>query len=270
MLFKFVIATALICISYCPTLLAEDVRAMKDKYRRYDLGERMRNEVSVSSNSLFQIMFHDRGLPDRTNLFYRIRPLVGFEEKRDSRSARRFDFSVGSMTLSNALDLLVKNDSEYSWTLAEGVVAIGPKQSALDVRVPEFFVVDSDIYTAAESLFGQLENPEFAETQKGFRTMGLPQYRTGGPRLNIHLINPTLRDCLNELVRRDGYHDWYLRYFSQKGRAPALIVYFLARPEGVRNAHKRAEEDAHKNFEAKSLRDGFKKANDGTWFKAGQ
>jgi len=261
-------AIALLMLLCNQAVQASEISTMKDPFPRYGLDEQIQGSMSASSARVNQVL-----LPSprsAANLFYRMKSLVGFEDKRSGSGEpqKQFEYSAVNLTLRQALDLLTSKDTDYVWEVSSGVINIHPRDSMLDIRIPQFTAKGVGIYGAASLLKRQLTQPGFEHAMDRVIEQGQSGhfgfYEANGPRINVDLVNPTLRQCLNEMIRQDGSHDWVA-----SGTTAEFRVNFLPRARGVREVHKKAMEGRHKEFEEKSLREGFQKGKDGTWVKPG-
>lgn len=255
----------------CGMLSASETSKLKDRFPRYDLDEKMNRDVAAAAQTFIGILFKDpKSRPSGpVNLFQRVKPQIGFEEKRylKGESPIKFDYSVEQLTLRRALDLLVEKDADYVWEMAGGVINIIPKDSELNIRVSSFTVDNIDIYSALSILIKQIGRPNIQhalQSNIARQETIYPYYRNDGPRIKVSLTNATLRDCLNALVRQDGLHDWHLRHYSTDFK-----IEILPRMSGLSATFLRTEKRRNKEFEEKSLREGFRKGKDGTWSKPG-
>lgn len=238
---------------------------LDDRFQRYDLDERLA-DVSVSSVTSYEMTRH---LVDRSRL------PMGFEEKPDEqrRCERpnpcvRRDYSLRDLTLRRALNLLVQNDPDYKWTTSDGVINFIPSEgSLLDIRISSFVVSDVDIFAAAEALTAAIPQPEFRQAllESNRRRVYYGKY---APRLNINMVNPTLRECLNELVRQDGFTDWHVHYWKT-GSFPRFTIVLILRNSGIDAANKRYLKIHVKERERQLIREGFRKTKGGAWVKPG-
>lgn len=249
------------------TFKMADILEAGDPYPRYGLDEPMKGEISLATTTANYL---------HIPLISRSKMHFGWEDagRRGKKPPVKFEYKVGNLTFRQALDMLVSKDSEYSWAESGGIINIVPQDSVLNIRVPNFTVNDLAIYGAARQLFGQVAQIEkiFQPTLRDIvdrqqKTFAL--YEMGAPRIKIGLKNSTLRECLNELVLRDGSHDWVLFYPSYLKDPFDFLIEFRPRRSGLVAAHKKAKEKRHKEFEEKALREGFRKGRDGTWSKPG-
>lgn len=254
-----------VAASNCSVSASESIGDLKDSFPRYSLDERMRGDVFLTSTTVYDVVLQ---------VISRSKLPIGFEEKRGEEqqyerrdSRKRFNYSVGNLTLRGALDLIVQNDPDYKWEEANGTINIVPLKSLLDLRIVSFSASNTDIYSAAEVLAKQIPQADYKQAlNSNIPKTTFADYRSDGPRLNINLINKTLRECLNELARQDKYHDWQFHYRS-KTSSRLFDIVFRPRNSGMAAANKKAGERHLREREEKLLREGFIKTKGGAWVK---
>lgn len=122
-------------------------------------------------------------------------------------------------SLNTALNSIVRQDPWYEWTLEQGAVNLIPTNDEPDflkIKIKNFRL-DGDLNTdlALEKLLRLPELKDKAEEinlNKGLMFIGLISLRNTKPRLKFELKNVTVRQALNEIVRRDGIAVW--RYYE--------------------------------------------------------
>ncbi len=122
-------------------------------------------------------------------------------------------------SLQAALNSIVRQDPWYSWSIEQGVVNLIPTNDEPDflkIQVNKFRL-DGDLNTnlALEKLLRLPEVKQKAaeiNLNSGLMYIGLSSSRNTKSRLKFELKNITVRQALNEIVRRDGIAVW--RYYE--------------------------------------------------------
>lgn len=134
-------------------------------------------------------------------------------------------------TLQTALNSIVKQDPWYSWNIDEGVVNLIPtddEPDLLKIQIKKFHLNgDLNIHLALEKL---LRLPE-VETRAAKINLnkimygGLQSPRNTKSRLKFQLRNVTLRQTLNEIVRKDGIAVWRYRESNCDGKINSSLEF---------------------------------------------
>lgn len=190
---------------------------------------------------------------------------IGVEfPRRDEpgKSGRKFDFSFRDVSLRQAFDKIVEETPEYAWRVSGGVVNIYPRgaKTGLDVRVPEFVVNSTDVYSAGGLLA--------AEAQRLGITLSVPNelmrdLLSHAPRITIQLSNATIRECLNAIVATDPGTRWWAHI-----EANHISVRISPSPILMETALFQQCKAAGVKYRERHIREGFT-LKDGLWVKPG-
>lgn len=117
-------------------------------------------------------------------------------------------------SLNTALNLIVKQDPWYSWSIEQGVVNLIPTNDEPDflkIQIKKFRLDgDLNLHLALEKLL-RLPEVESKATEINLNKImygGLQSPRETKSRLKFELRNVTLRQALNEIVRKDEIAVW--------------------------------------------------------------
>ena len=137
-------------------------------------------------------------------------------------------------SLDAALNSIVRQDPWYEWSLEQEVVNLIPANDEPDflkIKIKKFRL-DGDLNTdlALERLLRLPEVKDKAEEinlNKGLMSIGLISLRNTKPRLKFELKNTTVRQVLNEIVRKDGIAVW--RYYESNcnGKTKSYLEYLI-------------------------------------------
>lgn len=139
--------------------------------------------------------------------------------KLQGKKMRKLSLHIASATVREALDMLVKQDGTYSWVADGDVVNFVPKirnrkfvdpVEILNQIVPVFVVEDANAAAAVQELMIQA-------SKQGVKGLRPPQEnwkfgKDSGTEwegsFSLRLENKTVRECLNEIVRKDPPAYW--------------------------------------------------------------
>ncbi len=124
----------------------------------------------------------------------------------------KLKISPSSLALHSVLDALVVADPRYHWQLSNEVVNIAPVNGfpkVLDTVVARF---DQENATAFEMLTALEEIPELREraSKLGYSDIRLNKFEgfVSPDKFSVHCTSCSLRDILNEIVRKQGRAVW--------------------------------------------------------------
>lgn len=129
-----------------------------------------------------------------------------------------------------ALNTIVRQDPHYAWSLEDGVVNLIPinrEPDFLKTQIKRFRLEgDLNIHLALEKLLGLPEvKIKAAEINlnRGLMYGGLQSPRDSKSHLKLDLENVTLREALNEIVRKDGMGVWKYSDWTCGGKTDTYI-----------------------------------------------
>jgi hypothetical protein len=157
-----------------------------------------------------------KDLADRVNV------RVGFEKIADApEQKRKVSVSVEKGTVRDVLDAFIKADQRYKWEIADGVINITPKESKegiLDVVIPNFFVADANRDDLSFAVTGTPEVLTRLAKIKAKRSEYLFYMGASKPttRYSVSLPEMTVKEILNEFLRRDFAWYWNVSRYGEK------------------------------------------------------
>lgn len=212
-------------------------------WNKYGLDDLMRNELDIKDRGIAEVYF-------RLNELAKLH--VGIEVKELYKDRKILQIPA-QKTLRQVLDIAVQQDPGYFWEISRGVINILPRgtqedkyaRSVLNLRLDKFVIKDGEAFTAVRQLSKQASKHGLLAFPGVSDDPGLRELLR---RINISLENPTLRDCLNEIVKNDGFWDWLVQPHPRKRGAYAFML--KSRP-GVNDflneqGHKKAREAVEK------------------------
>lgn len=134
------------------------------------------------------------------------------------------DFKSQDISFVERLDLLTVTNPNYSWKDEEGVITLAPKNSGpelLSVKIRELKITfDTNLAPVISQILG---SPEVKEKTRelGMRTGlqfgGLQSPPSKKVPIEMQFTDRTLRQILNEIVRKRGRGVWVYRESSDNG-----------------------------------------------------
>lgn len=151
---------------------------------------------------------------------------VAFEDFNDNRINQ--NFVPRNFIVSDLLNQITDTDSRYRWQEENGVINISPKNeySILETRIPEFKVDDEyswkmderlvetkefQQYLKEKNLINKIPDPE---NKFGFAIIGAVGKPNPRDKISVDLKNATVREILNEIVRKRGHGTWFYREYN--------------------------------------------------------
>lgn len=132
-------------------------------------------------------------------------------------------------SLESALKTIVRQDPAFIWSLHDEVANLIPiryEPEIMRARIKRFSLDgDLNILLALEKLLRLPElkdNLDAVNLNKGIRYGGLSSPREK-PNLKFEIVDSTVRDILNEIVRRDGNAVWEYREMVCNGKTNATL-----------------------------------------------
>lgn len=133
-----------------------------------------------------------------------------------------------SYVIKDLLDQIVETDSRYKWKEYSGVINIFSENdySILETRIPEFKVENEypwkmdellvqtkefQSYLRERNLIDKIPDPD---NKLGFLFIGFIGKPDPRQKISIDLKNATVREILNEIVRKKGYGIWIYREYN--------------------------------------------------------
>jgi len=126
------------------------------------------------------------------------------------------------------LDALVAQRPAYAWRLGDGVYNLYPRrrsQNLSELRVQSFVVKELNLEEASKAIS---KVPEFQKWLSGHR-LTRREFQVGPswkPRLKVslELKELSLREVLNEMVKRFGVNQWVIVRYG--GKMEYVAIYF--------------------------------------------
>jgi hypothetical protein len=155
---------------------------------------------------------------------------VGFESIGGASEQKKISISVEKGTIRDALDAFIKADERYKWEMADGVINIIPRESQegiLDVVIPNFFISDANIddlsfaVTGTPEVLARLAKIK-AKRSEYFFYVGAPKPST---RYSVSLPEMTVKEILNEFLRRDFAWYWNVSRYGEKNEYVAVELW---------------------------------------------
>ncbi len=156
---------------------------------------------------------------------------IGFELIPSVREEDELRISINVMngTVRDVLDHLVKQDPRYRWEIQDGIINVLPVEangSILDVMVPFFNIQDVDAEDVPRALL------DLSEVQSRLWILGLVGSNTVQydgpvrdlPLFSLSMTNVTVRDILNEILRRGHSKSWEV---STRGKRKKQVSIWL-------------------------------------------
>lgn len=151
---------------------------------------------------------------------------LAFEDFNDNRVNQ--NFIPRSFVIKDLIDQITNTDSRYQWKEENGVINLFPKDdySILETRISEFKVdneyswkIDERIvqtkefqqYLKEKNLIDRIPDPE---NKYGFTIIGAVGKPNHRDKISVDLKNATIREILNEIVRKKGHGAWIYREYN--------------------------------------------------------
>jgi len=148
--------------------------------------------------------------------------------ERESVSVR-----VPRGTVADILNAIIAQEPGYKWAQVNGVLIVMPEvnpNSIVGLQIAHFHVRNADlfgIHTAIVSLpevKKWLEQNHLTERTAFAFDMLVGKDGYNPPRVSLNLRNVTLRDIMNEIVRRPGFHSWSVGRWGEKNQYFGIAV----------------------------------------------
>ena len=230
--------------------------------------------VSVhSTGSMLHIFMYSQLIVERE---FTRSPLEGIELKRygPGEKERMISISVDNVTRREALDILVRKDPDYYWELSEGVLNILPKANTaaassspgLGTVLPAFDIDNAHLGEALHALVlqAQKQGVKLKEHQYPHDDPALAAL----PHFSIHFVNKSVRDCLNEIIRKDAETFWRARPDSD-----GIDIWIPAGGAGqiIDRVHKERQRQFDEQSTKESIdslrKEGYRQLSNGVWVK---
>ncbi len=150
---------------------------------------------------------------------------IGFEVIPGEKSNQRYrsiSIRVENGTVRDVLDAFINADPRYRWDeMPDGIINISPKEPVegiLDVRVSSIYFSEVNLEKFG---FALLEVTEVKARLEGIGVKpGRTRLTTGARKepsqLSIHLTDVTVREILNELLRRQHTSYWRVERYGDR------------------------------------------------------
>ena len=234
--------------------------------------------ITVHSTGTFENILYPSPLSIENN---EILPM-GFERKSRSKGEPEpiIAFSVNNVSRKEALNLLVSKDRGYAWEISDGILNIFPKEegsktnskSVLSERLPEFSVTNANLWEALDALVREAGKQQI----KLVRAPRLPaafSQASSLPRSSYHLVNITIRECLNAIVRAD-LRNGLATHWSATASDDGMVILLPPSKQHMRllqgssdAAREQRMQQSIGDQEAEMRHQGFRKRADGMWVK---
>ncbi len=159
---------------------------------------------------------------------------LGIEADVQGLGARRTSVSISQGTVADVFRALVQQAPNYMWIESSGVMNVMPRhnpRSVLDITVSRFRVKNATpnaVHVAIVSLpevkawmnENQVAVRDFATTSILTGRDG----RTDQPQVSLSVKNMTLRDILNTIVKRRGWHVWVVGRYDDHNQRLSISV----------------------------------------------
>lgn len=157
---------------------------------------------------------------------------ISIEFKKAGQKDELNDFTPESFILRDILNKVSIVQNQYLWKEVNGVVNIYPIKdySILDIIIKEFSVKD---ITRGEAIGKILETNEFKQYIKSKNMREADTSFFGGnfskpvKNISFDLKNATVREILNEIVRKNGNSTWIYREYESENEGEIKTIYYL-------------------------------------------
>jgi hypothetical protein len=156
----------------------------------------------------------------------------GIAELPNSEEKFGYTFNVQGRKVVDFLKSLTTAEPRYQWTQTDGVLNLVPVQEPVLLRTPisEFAAQDANVWELIEAL---KKNPDFQDSCKNLNFVErspenffFGRFRKPVPpalRFSFRLRHLTVRQILNEIVKRDGI--WHYHEFSRRDGTLGFDLY---------------------------------------------
>jgi hypothetical protein len=141
--------------------------------------------------------------------------------------------SSSEESLDESLDRITQDSKHYEWKDEQGVVNLFPKSFSVDllqVNITEFKVTNIDNLPLLMDKLLQLPEITMAQARLGLKPGmnfgGLSSPPRNRPPVELVFVNTTLRDILNEIVRKRGRGVWLYKEYMFDG-ANVFVLDFV-------------------------------------------
>lgn len=146
---------------------------------------------------------------------------LGIEADAQGEDAKDISVSIPQGTVADIFNALVQQAPNYKWVETGGVVNVIPRRqngnSVLDIAIARFRATNATpdaIHSAIISLpevKAWLNQNQLVE--RGFHTPSIlvgKDGKTDQPRVSLSLKNMTLRQIMDTIVKKSGFHVWFV------------------------------------------------------------
>lgn len=154
---------------------------------------------------------------------------IGFQSADLDANVRSISIKVVDGTVKDVLDQLIQTDERYKWELDNGVINFLPKHSKisfLDVVVAVFNFKDGDAEDVPRAILS-LPEVQIRFSELGLKEDTAKQYE--GPvrnlqQFSLQMRNATVREILNEIVRRRHSTFWKIRIYVDVDKSASISL----------------------------------------------
>lgn len=160
---------------------------------------------------------------------------LGIEADERGQGAKHISVSISKGTVADIFNALVQQAPNYKWVESGGVVNVLPQQggdSVLDLKIARFHVTHATpdgLHTAIRSL------PEVRAwlnqhhlTEHGPVTGNVLIGRNGKtdqPHVSLSVKNITLREIMNTIVKKHGFHVWFVGRYGDHNQYLSIGIH---------------------------------------------
>jgi len=158
---------------------------------------------------------------------YRYGLPVGIDADLQGQAAKQVSLTLPSGTVADLIDTLVHQTSDYAWREIDGVADVTPQEggtSILDVKVKRIHLASATPDIIHNTIVSQPEVRtwlrEHHTTDRTTVTASIlvgRNNRTDQPRASLDAQDMSLREILNSIVKKPGFHYWIVGSYEDHG-----------------------------------------------------